>query len=101
MHVSKEELYEYDSTRPRGPYKPYLISHRTRFKTYEATGERWFDLEARSLQLSQDLEAKLVPLPGHTLGHCGVAYREDGLWSLHAGDAYFDPEYISRITRPA
>ena len=26
------------------------------------------------------------------MGHCGVAYREDGRWSLHAGDAYFDSQ---------
>lgn len=90
IHVSSEELENFDSTRQRGPYKPYQISHHTNFKTYERTGERWFDLEARSLQLPEDLEAKLVPLPGHTFGHCGVAYREDGRWSLHAGDAYFD-----------
>lgn len=90
VHVSREELDSFDSTRPRGPYKGYQISHETRFKTYERTGERWFDLEVRSLQLPEDLEAKLVPLPGHTLGHCGVAYRENGGWSLHAGDAYFD-----------
>jgi glyoxylase-like metal-dependent hydrolase (beta-lactamase superfamily II) len=90
VHVSSEELENFDSTRPRGPYKPYQVSHHTKFKTYEPTGERWFDLEVRSLQLPTDLEAKLVPLSGHTLGHCGVAYREDGRWSLHAGDAYFD-----------
>jgi glyoxylase-like metal-dependent hydrolase (beta-lactamase superfamily II) len=87
IHVSRQEL---DSSRPRVPYKPYQISHHTKFKTYERTGEQWFDLEARSLQLPAELEAKLVPLPGHTLGHCGVTYREDGRWSLHAGDAYFD-----------
>ena len=60
------------------------------FMTYESTGEKWFDLEARSLQLPDGLEAKLIPLPGHTFGHCGIAYREEGKWSLHAGDAYFD-----------
>ena len=92
VHVSQEELEGFDGTRPRGPYKPYQISHRTRFQTYEPTGERWFGLEARSLQLPGTLEAKLVPLPGHTVGHCGVAYREEGKWSLHAGDAYFDAE---------
>ena len=33
----------------------------------------------------------LVPLRGHTRGHCGVAVRGDGgRWLLHAGDAYFD-----------
>ena len=90
IHLSQEELVSYDGTRPRGPYKPYQISHLTKFKTYESTGERWFDLEARSLQLPNGLEAKLIPLPGHTMGHCGVAYREEGKWSLHAGDAYFD-----------
>ena len=90
VHVSHEELANYDSTRPRGPYKPYQISHLTKFRTYERSDERWFGLEARSLELPDDLPAKLIPLPGHTMGHCGVAYREEGKWSLHAGDAYFD-----------
>jgi glyoxylase-like metal-dependent hydrolase (beta-lactamase superfamily II) len=32
----------------------------------------------------------LVPLQGHTRGHCGVAVRRpSGGWFLHAGDAYF------------
>lgn len=90
IHLSQEELDSYDSTRGRGPYKPYQVSHATKFKTYPPTGEQWFGIEARSLVLPADLEAKLIPLPGHTLGHCGLAYREDGKWSLHAGDSYFD-----------
>ena len=90
VHISHEELTSYDGTRRRGPYKPYQISHLTKFKSYEQTDEHWFGLSARSLPLPGDLEAKLIPLPGHTMGHCGVAYREEGRWSLHAGDAYFD-----------
>jgi glyoxylase-like metal-dependent hydrolase (beta-lactamase superfamily II) len=90
VHVSKEEVDAFDSARPRGAYRRYQVSHQTKIKTYEATGEHWFGLEARSLELPGDLKAKLVPLPGHTSGHCGVAYREGGQWSLHAGDAYFD-----------
>ncbi len=90
VHVSAEELDSYESIQPRGPYKPYQISHLTRFETYASTGETWFGLEARSLPLPADLEAKLIPLFGHTLGHCGIAYKEDGKWALHAGDAYFD-----------
>lgn len=31
----------------------------------------------------------MIPLPGHTLGHCGIAYKIGERWSLHAGDAYF------------
>lgn len=89
-HVSEEELDAFDSAEPRGPYRRYQISHSTRVKTYGSSDERWFDLEARSLDLPGNLDTKLIPLPGHTAGHCGVAYREDGKWSLHAGDAYFD-----------
>jgi glyoxylase-like metal-dependent hydrolase (beta-lactamase superfamily II) len=99
VHVSKEELDSFDSSRPRVAYRRFQISHDTKFKTYEPSGERWFDLDVRSLQLPGDLEAKLVPLPGHTFGHCGVAYREDGRWSLHAGDAYFDSK-VNFIDQP-
>lgn len=90
VHVAAEELQAYDSTQPRGPYKPYQVSHHTKFRTYGPSDEKWFGLQARSLDLPDALDAKLVPLPGHTLGHCGVAYRENGKWSLHAGDSYFD-----------
>jgi glyoxylase-like metal-dependent hydrolase (beta-lactamase superfamily II) len=31
----------------------------------------------------------LVPLQGHTRGHCGVAVRADDGWLLHCGDAYY------------
>lgn len=90
VHVAAEELHAYDGTQPRGPYKPYQVSHQTRFKTYGPTDEQWFGLPARSVDVPDVLEAKLIPLPGHTAGHCGVAYRENGKWSLHCGDAYFD-----------
>lgn len=36
-----------------------------------------------------DEEVLLVPLTGHTRGHCGVAVRTDRGWLLHCGDAYF------------
>jgi glyoxylase-like metal-dependent hydrolase (beta-lactamase superfamily II) len=90
VHVASEELAAYDSTQQRGPYMPYQVSHQTRFKTYGQTDERWFGLPARTLDLPEVLDAKLIPLHGHTTGHCGVAYRENGKWSLHAGDSYFD-----------
>ena len=31
----------------------------------------------------------MIPLPGHTLGHSGIAVRGRDKWLLHAGDAYF------------
>lgn len=101
VHVSAEELDSFDGTRPRGPYKPYQLPHRTKFKTYGPSELRWFDLEARPLDLPGGLDLRLIPLPGHTLGHCGVAYREAGQWSLHAGDAYFDSTLHFQENPPA
>jgi len=90
VHLANEELDAFDGLKPRGPYKPYQISHRTKFQTYEKSDEKWYGLEARSLKLPDILDAKLIPLPGHTAGHCGVAFRDGEEWCLHAGDAYFD-----------
>jgi glyoxylase-like metal-dependent hydrolase (beta-lactamase superfamily II) len=68
-----------------------------RWRLYRPSGERWFGFESvRALPGSAE-EILLVPLRGHTSGHCGVAVRDDAGWLLHAGDAYFyrhemDPE---------
>ena len=32
----------------------------------------------------------MIPLPGHSLGHAGIAVRREGGWLLHAGDAFFN-----------
>ena len=46
----------------------------------------------------------MVPLTGHTPGHCGVAVKSAGEWILHAGDAVpFDvaidrvPAFLTRL----
>ena len=41
----------------------------------------------------------LVPLPGHTLGHTGVALRRGDRWLLHCGDAYFHRDEVARRPR--
>jgi glyoxylase-like metal-dependent hydrolase (beta-lactamase superfamily II) len=53
-------------------------------------GERWFGFDAvRDLQ-GLPPEILLVPLPGHTWGHSGVAVQEaGGKWLFYAADAYF------------
>ena len=52
-------------------------------------GDRWFGFEAvRSLK-GLPPEILIVPLPGHTRGHCAVAVHTGDRWLLHAGDGYF------------
>ena len=41
----------------------------------------------------------MVPLPGHTPGHAGVAIDTPEGWLLHAGDAYFYRHEMDRRPR--
>jgi glyoxylase-like metal-dependent hydrolase (beta-lactamase superfamily II) len=49
------------------------------------TGETWFDFPA--IRLPFDPEMWLVPLFGHTRGHCGVAVQTEEGWLFHVGSA--------------
>lgn len=61
-----------------------------RWTVYEhAAGERWFGFDAVRQLAGLPPEILLVPLPGHTLGHAGVAIQHEGRWLFQAGDAYF------------
>lgn len=60
------------------------------WRRYGARGEAWFGFDAVRELDGLPPEILMVPLPGHTWGHAGVAVRQDGgRWLLHAGDAYF------------
>lgn len=61
-------------------HQPDWVLHRFR-------GERWMGFD--SVQTVVGEEIALIPLIGHTVGHCGVAVRAGDRWILHAGDAFF------------
>jgi glyoxylase-like metal-dependent hydrolase (beta-lactamase superfamily II) len=75
---------------PRNRYRDAQLDEVRNWRRYGATGEPWFGFDAvRGLE-GLPPEILLVPLPGHTWGHAGVAIdRGAGGWLLHAGDAYF------------
>jgi glyoxylase-like metal-dependent hydrolase (beta-lactamase superfamily II) len=74
----------------RQRYRPQQWSSRARWQVYPVgAGEPWFGFEGVRQVDGLPPELLLVPLPGHTLGHAGVAIRTDGQWLLQTGDAYF------------
>ena len=88
VHVDRDELEAATHPKPaeRARYVPAqwagadLVPH-------APLGDPWFGFTG--VQALGD-DVLLVPLRGHTRGHCGVAVRDhDGSWLLHAGDAYF------------
>jgi glyoxylase-like metal-dependent hydrolase (beta-lactamase superfamily II) len=70
-------------------YQPVQFDEVRDWRTYDAQGERWFGFEAVRDLDGLPPEILMVPLPGHTLGHAGVAIDTGEGWLLNAGDAYF------------
>jgi glyoxylase-like metal-dependent hydrolase (beta-lactamase superfamily II) len=74
---------------PRNRYRPSQFDEVSSWRRYSGQGEAWFGFPAvRGLE-GLPPEILLVPLPGHTWGHAGVAIDTGSGWLLHAGDAYF------------
>ncbi|HBG74040.1 MAG: hypothetical protein A2X25_08420 [Chloroflexi bacterium GWB2_49_20] len=61
------------------------IAHNPKVVSYTDRGETWLGLPA--IQLPFQPEMWLVPLFGHTHGHCGVAIRTGNTWHFHVADA--------------
>ncbi len=106
VHISEEEHRSLTRGEPpaRLPrYSQPQFAHGPDWRAHAAengTTRDWFGLEARELRLSIGAEALLVPLFGHTHGHCGVAVRTQGRWVLHAGDAYYLRAELERDDHP-
>ncbi len=80
----------------RQRFRPQQWGTRAHWLLYEPErGETWFGFQrARPLAGLGD-ELVMVPLPGHTHGHAGVAVRRRDGWLLDAGDAYFFRDEMS------
>jgi len=92
VHVFRDEHAAAMTPRGRSKvygYRPAQWSHGVRWTPYAVEGERWFGFESVRVIPGLSTEVLLVPLVGHSDGHCGVAVRTEGKWLLHAGDSYF------------
>jgi glyoxylase-like metal-dependent hydrolase (beta-lactamase superfamily II) len=86
VHVLKSELDSALGSSHRR-YRQAHWSHHPEWIAHGSGEERWFDFRATRLPML-DAEILLIPLAGHTIGHTGVAVRQDARWLLHCGDAY-------------
>jgi glyoxylase-like metal-dependent hydrolase (beta-lactamase superfamily II) len=97
VHVHADELAaarRRRHPREKGRYLPAQWAHGPRWTEHDVDGEDWFGFG--SVRVIGD-GVLLVPLLGHTRGHCAVAVRRpSGGWFLHCGDAYFFHGEMSR-----
>ncbi|MBA3809033.1 MAG: MBL fold metallo-hydrolase [Solirubrobacterales bacterium] len=91
VHLLGPELAAalHPSLRERMRYVAAHWAHGPRWVQHAPEGETWMGFESVRALPDSDDEILLVPLPGHTRGHTGVAIRQGDSWLLHCGDAYF------------
>lgn len=87
VHVGIEELENFNSENPR--YLKTPLSHDPTITTYSKSDFNWFGFEARKVNINIETEIFLIPLFGHTLGHCGVALKKGSKWLFYIADAYY------------
>lgn len=72
-------------------YKAKQFRYKPKWTATMNTTESWFGFEnvQRLKGIHEDI--LLIPLHGHTQGHCGVAIKNaDNQWLFHVGDLYMD-----------
>lgn len=91
IHVMAKELAQitHPDVRDRIRFRQAQFVHHPQWAVHQDTHENWFGMPAISPIPELKDSLKLVPLPGHTKGHMGVAVRGENKWLLHCGDAYF------------
>jgi glyoxylase-like metal-dependent hydrolase (beta-lactamase superfamily II) len=85
--------------RERGRYRPAQWDGVTDWRFHQAGGENWFGFEAVRDLDGLPPEILMIPLPGHTAGHAGVAIRTPEGWLLNAGDTYFHRHEMDPVPR--
>jgi glyoxylase-like metal-dependent hydrolase (beta-lactamase superfamily II) len=73
----------------RRRYRPEQWDEVGHWSFYDRGGERWFGFDAVRGLAGLPPEILMIPLPGHSAGHAGVAIDTPEGWLLNAGDAYF------------
>lgn len=103
VHVHATELdaaRRRDGLRARRRYRPeMLLAHHPKWRSYTHGGDTWKGFEAVRELDGLGADIVMVPLFGHTHGHCGIAVNTGDRWLLDAGDAYFDAREIKLPTR--
>jgi glyoxylase-like metal-dependent hydrolase (beta-lactamase superfamily II) len=91
VHVFGDELdaaTRRKSVLEKNRYKSAQWAHQPKWLEHKVEGETWMGFDSVAVL---DDDVLLIPLRGHTRGHCGIAVRRpSGGFYLHAGDAYFN-----------
>ena len=93
VHVYKPEYLaatKPETLKEKHRYRRCHFSHSPKWVVHSKISEDlWYGL--RCIKNTQNLpkDIIMIPLTGHTRGHCAIAIKNSDGWLLHAGDAYY------------
>ena len=88
VHVSRREYEALQHPRKlmEIAYNKADFAHGPQWALHDLRAEHWYGFDAVRLP-GIEPEVWMIPLPGHTSGHCGVALRSGPGWVFFCGDA--------------
>jgi glyoxylase-like metal-dependent hydrolase (beta-lactamase superfamily II) len=86
LHSQAIEIVK-SNARTSWRYRPQHWAHSPHWEPWHDGDISWFGMRGVQRIVGLREEILLVPLPGHDLGHAGVAVRTERGWWLHTGDA--------------
>jgi glyoxylase-like metal-dependent hydrolase (beta-lactamase superfamily II) len=93
VHVfrAEHEALLHPGVREKARYIRHQTAHGPQWAVHDVDGDRWHGFESVRVLPGAGApdDLLMIPLPGHSRGHTGVAVRDGDGWLLHAGDAYF------------
>lgn len=91
VHVYATELEAYLHPRTLMERYAYRPEHRSRHPVWQAhrlQNDQWFGFDCLPPIRIAEAKFVLIPMVGHTRGHCAIAIQQDDKWLLHCGDCY-------------
>jgi glyoxylase-like metal-dependent hydrolase (beta-lactamase superfamily II) len=78
---------------PRGFKERFYVAdhwaHGPRWVIHQVASRQWFGWPSIPILPGVRPVVQMIPLPGHSRGHCAVAIETDSGWLLHCGDATY------------
>lgn len=94
VHVLRHEYNNiYNTEKILQGYNINQFKQEIQWQIHDIYGEKWNGFNKSNI-LEKNDDIVLVPLRGHTSGHCGIAINSDKGWLFHCGDAYFHKDTI-------
>lgn len=95
VHQAESEYFQHIPLRYSFRYFRETLPTNTHLNIHKNFGENWYGFNSVFPFKELKDEVCLIPLLGHSAGHCGIGIYFQGRWTIHCGDAFYFIEDLS------